>query len=83
MGDMTELRLFFVCYANGNFHSSTNNQDIAWSTARRIGGIFGELVNVQRPRYLEEVAPPELVTQIEDFLENPEKRVRRDRPKAA
>lgn len=75
-----ELRLFFVCYANGNFHSSTSDQDIAWSTARRINGIFGELVNVQRPQYLEEIAPPELVVQIDEFLENPRSEVRRGRP---
>lgn len=75
-----ELRLFFVCYENGNFHSSTSSQDIAWSTARRINGIFGELVNVQRPQYLEEVAPPSIVEQIVHSFDHPESRVRRERP---
>lgn len=64
-----ELRLFIVTYNNGNFHSSTNNIDIAWETARRIGGIIGELTNVHRPKYLEEVLPPELYASVADFLE--------------
>lgn len=68
------LRLFFVCYANGNFHSATSNEDIAWSTARRINGLFGELVNVQRPQYLEVVAPPALAQEINSFFDNPKKR---------
>ena len=81
--DDKNLRIFIVTYTNGNFHSSTTDQDIAWETARRIGGIIGELTNVYRPKYLEEVAPPELAKSINDFLDNPESGVRRDRPKAA
>jgi hypothetical protein len=78
---MSDLRLFFICYENGNFHSSTSNQDIAWSTARRINGVFGELVNVQRPQYLEEVAPPALTEKIVEFLDDPERQgTRRGRP---
>lgn len=77
--EMSDLRLFFVCYENGNFHSSTSSQDVAWNTARRINGIFGELVNVQRPQYLEEVASPEVVRQITEAFENPDSRVRRER----
>ena len=78
-----DLRIFLVTYNNGNFHSSTTDQDIAWETARRIGGIIGELTNVYRPKYLEEVAPPELAAKVIEFLDSPESGVRRDRPKAA
>jgi len=78
-----DLRIFIVTYNNGNFHSSTNDMDIAWETARRINGLIGELTNVHRPKYLEEVMPPEIVAQIVRAFENPESRVRRDRPQAA
>lgn len=78
-----ELRLFFVCYRNGNFHSSTSDQNIAWATARRIDGVFGELVNVQSPKYIEELAPPETVDAVVRAFVKPELRTRRERPKAA
>ena len=73
-----DLRIFVVTYSNGNFHSSTNDMDIAWETARHINGLIGELTNVHRPKYLEEVMPPELAKRTIEFLED-----RRDRPQAA
>jgi hypothetical protein len=75
MADKVELRIFVICYDNGNFHSMNSNYDIARSTARRIGGIIGELTNVHRP----EVAPIEVAQKIIDALENPTARVTRSR----
>lgn len=75
-----DLRIFIVTYNNGNFHSSTNDATIAWETARRIDGIIGELTNVYRPKFLEEVMPPELARKVTEFLDNPERGERRGRP---
>lgn len=74
-----EPRIFMIFYDNGNFHSSTNDQDIAWNRARIIGGWIGELHNVHRPQTLEEVVGPEMAQEIEDSLEAGEPRVRRGR----
>ena len=73
---LTDLRIFVVCYANGNFHSSTTDMDIAYSTADRIGGILGELTNVHRPLKEKDIPEP-LRSQLIYAIEHPESRVRR------
>lgn len=77
-----ELRVFIITYNNGNFHSSTTDQSVAWERARRIGGIIAELTNVHRPKYLDEIMTPELTSQITEFMHDQNRGVRRSRPTA-
>lgn len=74
-----DLRIFVICYENGNFHSMTSDQDIAYSTADRIDGIIGELTNVHRPLREKDIPEP-LRSEIINFLDNPKDGVRRERP---
>lgn len=75
-----EPRIFVICYDNGNFHSMTADQDLAWQTARKIGGWIGELSNVHKARTAEEILPPEQFAQVLESIENADSRVRRGRP---
>jgi hypothetical protein len=73
-------RIFVICYNDGNFHSMTADQDLAWKKARKIGGWIGELTNVHKPQYLEEVVPEEHRQSIIDFVSGRASEMRRGRP---
>lgn len=77
-----ELRIFVVCYQNGNLHSTTSDMEIAYATADRIDGIVGELTNVHKPLKESDIPEP-LRSDIIEFLENPETGVRRDLTRVA
>ena len=77
--DGTDLRVFVVLYENGNLHSTTTNQHIAYIRAERIDGIIGELTNVHKPLKEKDIPEP-IRSQIIYAIEHPESRVTRDRP---
>lgn len=72
-----EPRIFVVVSASGKFVQTTLDQDEAWDIARNLNGWMGELSNVYKPQYLEEVASPELAAEINEALTNPETRTQR------
>lgn len=74
---MSDLRIFVVVNSEGEFVCTKVNYDEAWDTARLVNGALGELANVHRPQYLQEVMTPELAEAIEESLANPTSRVRR------
>lgn len=80
MSNSEEMRIFVICYPNGNFHSMTLNPAIAYSTADRIDGIIGELTNVHKPIKEEDIPEPIRSAVIHSF-EHPEGRVVRELPK--